>query len=170
MNDTIARWLEGVQDFKTQYNLRKILMAIGDRYASQMLQSAGLVISAGGSTTAKTGSAAAVGIANGTLVSIGAGTAMPALVGSIAAGDFNVFAFFVDSAGNLTVAMGTQSATLAGVVFPVVPIGKAIVGFLIVTYASQFVGGTTPLDTATTTYVSPTGAFDPTVLTGSLTG
>jgi hypothetical protein len=66
--------------------------------------------------------------------------------------------------------MGTQSATLAGVVFPVVPIGKAIVGFLIVTYASQFVGGTTPLDTATTTYVSPTGAFDPTVLTGSLTG
>ena len=31
-----------------------------------------------------------------------------------------------------------------------------------ITYASTFTGGTTALDTATTVYVSPVGAFDPT--------
>jgi hypothetical protein len=37
---------------------------------------------------------------------------------------------------------------------------------LIITYASAFTGGTTPLDTATTVYVSPMSGFDPTALTG----
>jgi hypothetical protein len=43
------------------------------------------------------------------------------------------------------------------------PEGKALVGYLIVTHASAFTGGTTALDAATTNYVSPVGPFDPSV-------
>ncbi len=50
---------------------------------------------------------------------------------------------------------------------PAVGVGKALVGFLTVTYGSTFTGGSTPLDTATTTYNSPTGAWDPSVLVGA---
>lgn len=171
MQDTIARYLEAVQDARTQYNLRRILMPIGDRMASQCLSSAGLVISSGGATTAKTGAATTNVIANGNLVQVSGGTTLPVLTGLvITAAYFNVAVFFCDSAGNLTVAFGIQATTLAAVTFPTVPVGKAIIGFLIITYASTFTGGTTALDTATTSYVSPTGAFDPTILTGSLTG
>jgi Lhr-like helicase len=53
---------------------------------------------------------------------------------------------------------------LAGVKFPEFPEGKTLVGFLIITHSSTFTGGTTALDTATTVYVSPVGAFDPNIL------
>ena len=45
-----------------------------------------------------------------------------------------------------------------------VTIDKALIGFLLITHSSTFTGGTTALDTATTVYVSPIGAFDPTIL------
>jgi hypothetical protein len=35
---------------------------------------------------------------------------------------------------------------------------------MIVTYASAFTGGTTPLDTATTVYLTSVGGMDPTIL------
>jgi len=43
------------------------------------------------------------------------------------------------------------------------PEKKAIVGYLMITYASAFTGNTTALDTATTLYISPVGAFDPSI-------
>jgi hypothetical protein len=99
------------------------------------------------------------------LVKITAATTLPALTGiNFSAGNFQVACFFVDGAGTVTALGGTQGATLGAVVFPQFPVKKALVGFLIITYASPFTGGTTPLDTATTVYVSPLGAFDPTVL------
>jgi len=98
------------------------------------------------------------------LVTIAGSTDMPSLAGiNISAGAYNVACFFVDSAGATTVLAGTQGATLAAVQFPQFPVNKALIGFLIITYASAFTGNTTPLDTATTVYVSPLGAFDPTV-------
>jgi hypothetical protein len=125
-----------------------------------------LVIKAGASALAKTGSSDFYASVTGILVKIAASTDMPALTGiNISAGSFNVVCFFVDSAGTVTAAAGTQGATVGAVVFPQFPKGKALVGFLIITYASAFTGGTTALDTATTVYVSPLGAFDPTVLT-----
>lgn len=165
---TIQQWLETMPiSGKGRFNLLNILGSIGDRFSSCAVSSAGLAITGGGSTTASTGSAVTNLVANGVLVAIAGSTAMPALVGSVMAGYFNVFCFFVDSAGSRTVAMGSEAATLAGVVFPPFPSGKALIGFLTVTYASTFVGGTTPLDTATTTYNSPTGAWDPSVLVGA---
>lgn len=168
MLDTMTRYMEAIPAVKIRWNLRKILLPLVDRYSSQPLSSAGLVISSGGATTAKTGSATFNAIANGSLVQISGSTAMPALTGiNITAAYYNVACFWVDSAGTVTVGGGTQAATLAGVVFPQMPLGKALIGFLIITYASAFTGGSTPLDTATTSYVSPIGAFDPTVLVGA---
>lgn len=170
---TLQQWLESVAVGRTRFALLEALGPIFDRFSACAVSSAGLAIKAGGSTLAKTGSAvttlltSAAGASKSTLVQIAASTDMPALSGSITAGSYNVFCFFVDSAGNLTSAMGTESTTLAGVVFPPFPTGQALVGFLTVTYASTFVGGTTPLDTATTTYNSPTGAWDPSVLVGA---
>lgn len=164
MNDTIRKWLEGIAAQKDQWSIGKIVNPIGDRYSTQPLRTAGLAITSGGATTAKIGSADFYAAVKGRLVKIAASEDMPALVGSITATKFNVFAFFVDQAGTTSVAMGTEGAALVNVVFPPFPENKALVGFIIVTYGSTFVGGTTPLDTATTVYVSPLGPFDPSVL------
>jgi hypothetical protein len=129
------------------------------------LTTAGLVIKAGGGVLAKIGAADFYAVANGVLVTIGNGTDMPALTGiNHDAGAWNVACFFVDSAGATTVAGGTQGATIGAVKWPQFPRNKALIGLLIITYASPFIGNTTHLDTATTVYVSPVGPFDPTML------
>lgn len=144
--------------------LRPLLKAIADRMSSQATSTAGLVIKAGGGVLAKVGAVAFAGVANGVPVAIAAGTDMPALTGTITAGKYNVYCFFIDSASVVTVAQGTEGATLAAVKFPPFPVGKALVGYLAITYASTFTGNSTALDTATTVYVSPVGSFDPTIL------
>ncbi len=164
MRDTIRRFLSAIAAERDRRAIRQCLDPIGDRYASQPLASAGLAISAGGSTLAKIGATDFYAVAKGVLVKVAAGTNMPALVGTITAAKFNVFCFFVDSAAVVTVAMGTEGAAIGNIAWPQFPEGKSLIGFLIVTYASTFTGGTTALDTATTVYVSPLGAFDPTVL------
>lgn len=167
MRDTIVRFLQGVASERDRRAVRAVIEPIGDRLSSQPLTSAGLIIKSGGSTLAKTGSSDFYASVNGVLVKIAASTDMPALTGiSITATNFNVVCFVVDSAGTVTALAGAQGTTLAKVVFPELPKNKALVGFLIITYASTFTGGTTALDTATTVYVSPLGAFDATILTG----
>lgn len=165
MIDTLGRYLRGLSNAPDAYTLQLAISPLVDRYSSQPLTSAGLVIKASSGVLAKIGAADFYAVASGVLVKIAASTDMPSLTGiNISAGTFNVVCFFVDSAAAVTVAAGTQGATLGAVRFPQFPVGKALVGFLIVTYASAFVGGTTALDTATTVYVSPLGAFDPTAL------
>jgi hypothetical protein len=167
MNDTMTRILEGISSRSDAYSLRQVLLPLVDRYSSQPITSAGLVINAGGALIAKIGAADFYALVQGILVKIAAGTAMPALTGINApAGGFNVAAFFVDSAGVVTAAGGTPAATLGAVRMPPFPPGKALVGYLIITNAGAFTGGTTALDTATTVYVSPIGggALDPSVL------
>jgi hypothetical protein len=167
MIDTMTRFLEGVMPKKTAFALRRILLSPIDRLSSQPLTSAGLVIHGSASTLAKTGSADFYASVQGKLVKIAASTDMPALTGcNFAAGAFNVASFYVNGAGVVTMLTGTQGATLGAVTFPEPPKNQALVGFLIITYASAFTGGTTALDTATTVYVSPLGGFDPTALTG----
>lgn len=166
MLDTITRYLTAVVDSQGAYALLKILTPIADRYSSQPLTTAGLVINAGGATFPKIGAADFYAIVQGVLVKVVAGAALPALTGVTApAGGFNVAAYFVDSAAALTVAGGTPAATLGGVKWPQFPQGKALVGALIITNAGAFTGGTTALDGGTTIYISPVGGgFDPTVL------
>jgi hypothetical protein len=165
MLDTMTRYLSAVANVRENWALRKIFEPLVDRSSSQPLTSAGLVIFGAASALAKTGAADFYATAGGILVKIAASTSMPALTGiNIGAGNFNVACFFVDSAGVVTVAAGTQGATLGAVTWPPFPRGKALVGVLVITSAGAFTGGTTALDTATTAYISPVGPFDPSVL------
>ena len=168
MTATLQQWLEPVAIGKTRFALLEILAPVIDRFSSCAVSSAALVITSGGSTTAKTGSAVTNLVANGIPVAIAASTNMPALTGiDITAAYFRIVCFFVDSAGTTSVAAGSEGATLAAATWPPFPQGKALVGFLTITHGSAFTGGTTPLDTATTTYNSPTGAWDPSCLVGA---
>src|SRR5512146_393412 len=114
--DTIRRWLNGVPNVTEREHLGNILVPIGDRLSSHALGSPALAITGGGSTTVSTG-ADAYFIVNGVLVKIATGTALAALSGTITAGKYNVFCFFVDSAGTVTSAMGTEGAAIANIVF-----------------------------------------------------
>lgn len=165
MFDTITRYLEGITNVLDRQSLRAVIVPVADRVSSAAINEAGIAISSGGATTAKIGASDFYAVANGVLVKIAAGTALPALTGlNISAGAFNVFCFFVDQGGTATVLMGTEGASLAAIKWPQFPQSKAFIGALVVTYASAFTGGTTPLDTATTAYLSTNGAFDPTVV------
>lgn len=165
MLDTVRRYLSAIADVRLARAIRAVVDPLADRYSTQPLNSAGLVIKAGGSALAKTGASDFYASVAGVLVKIAAATDMTALTGlNISAGKFNVALFFVDSAGVVTLAYGTEGATVGAVVFPQFPAKKALIGMLIITYASAFIGGTTPLDTATTVYINAVGPFDPTVL------
>lgn len=164
MQDTISRYLQNIGSGNDREVLRTLLGAIGDRLSSQIFTTGGLAIKAGGSALAKTVNTVYY-MADGVYGALSAAD-MPALTGlSIGAGKYNVAVFYVDSAGATSVAFGTEGATAGAVKFPATPTGKAIIGFLMITYASAFTGGTTPLDTATTVYVNTVGAFDPSILT-----
>jgi hypothetical protein len=165
MRDTMTRYLAGVTIGPWQTALRYCIRPLIDRLSTHPLSSAGLAINGAGATFAKIGAAPFYVCVKGKLLVIPAGTAMPALTGvAIPAGQYNVACYFVDSGGLLTMAAGTPASTLASVKFPEFPVGKALIGVLVITNAGAFVGGTTPLDTATTVYLSPMGGFDPTAL------
>lgn len=170
MIDNIGRFLNNVRDGSVREALRPILNALGDRFSTLPLTTFGLVIKAGGSAVVKTGAAAAYALVQGKLVKVSAGTDQAALVGTVTNAKFNVYAFFLDGAGTGTSAMGVEGATLAAVVFPPIPQGKALIGFTIInpTGTGNFVGGTTALDDATVVpnavHVSLLGPVDPTVL------
>jgi len=78
-------------------------------------------------------------------------TAEIVLSGTVTNAKFNVFVLSMTSGATVTATAGTQATTLAGVVFPTIPEGSAIIGFVIVnpTGTGDFVGGTTDLDDAT---------------------
>jgi phage-related tail fiber protein len=78
-------------------------------------------------------------------------TAEIVIAGTVTNAKFNVFVLGIDSAAAVTATAGTQAATLAGVAFPALPDGSAMIGFVIVnpTGTGDFVGGTNDLDDAT---------------------
>ncbi len=133
--------------------------------SSLILTTGGLAIKAGGSTLAKTANTVYFTV-DGKLYSKTASD-MAALDGTVTNAKFNVFVFSVATDGTLKTSMGTESATQAGVVFPTISDGEAIIGFVIInpTGTGNFVGGTTALDDATVTpnavYVDTVGVFLP---------
>lgn len=167
MLNTVAQHLSSIQDSFMRKALQFIVPALADRFSSQAVSSAGLVIKAASNVLAKTGASATHLVVDGKPVQIAAATDMPSLTGVvITANWFNVVCFFVDAAGTLSMKAGQQASTRVNVKFPQFPAKQALVGYLIITHSSTFTGGTTALDTATTQYVSPTGAFDPTIALG----
>lgn len=163
MQNTVSQTLAGLQGEGTRYALTPVIRAIADRLSSQITATGGLAIKAGGSALAKTVNTVTY-VANGIHGSLAAAD-MPALTGlSISAGKYNVAVFYVNSTGTTSVRFGVEGATAAKVLFPTPPEGSACIGYLLITYASAFTGGTTALDTATTVYVNTVGPFDPSIV------
>lgn len=165
---SLVKYLQMAPDMKQVLSdLAADLAVHNDRLKTRTHSSAGLVIHGAASALAKAGSAFYASAA-GTLVTKVINTDMAALAGSVTNTKFNVYVFFIDSAGTLTTVMGTEGATLGAVVWPAFPVGKACIGFVVInpTGTGPFVGGTTALDDATVVpnavYVSVTGSFDPT--------
>lgn len=167
MQETVNRYVSSMASIGDENALRPVLNAIADRLSSQLLVSGGLAIGTA-TTTAKIASTI-YATANGTLVSK-ATVDLAALSGSVTNARFNVYCWFMDAAGTVTSAMGTEGTTLALVKFPTPPVNKAMIGFIVVnpTGTGPFVGGTTPLGDVTVVpnvvYVNTVGAFDPTIL------
>lgn len=137
--------------------------ALMTRTMSMCLSSAGLVISGAGGLTGKAGSAF-VAMVSGVPVFVAANTAMSALVGTIATTKFACWVWYVDGAGVITTSAKTADAATAVAALalvPSTPVGKAMVGILLVQNAAAggFIGGTTALDAAsvTGTYLSTVG-------------
>jgi hypothetical protein len=170
MAESLARLLQAIRDSATQEAIRKIMTPLYQSTSNQAMSSAGLVIKSATNPVAKSGPAATVFSVNGDLVTLPASTDMPALVGTVQNGKWNVFCFFIDAAGVKTSAMGGQGATLASSSFPDFPANKALIGYIVInpTGTGNFVGGTTPLDDATVipnaVFVSPVGGFNPNTL------
>lgn len=171
-SDTMVRWIANARDATQQSILRALISPLFDRQTSLVTSSPGLVIKGAGSTLTKTGGSATKYFANGVYGSIAAATDMAAFSGTVTNTKFNVFCFFVDSAGTLTSAMGTEGATRSAVKFPQIPVGKALIGFVEInpTGTGNFVGGTTALDDATVVpnafYNSALSGFDPACVIG----
>jgi len=153
-DNSIKRNSTSLSDENDGSIIRRILTAIlSDLNALRLNQvftgkTAGLAIKVALSTLAKAGNAF-YAVVNGVMVTKAAATDMAALVGTTNLNKFNVYCFYIDASGNLTSAMGTQGATLAGVVFPVQAAGTVMIGFVLVNpTAADFIGGTTALDAA----------------------
>jgi|SRR5579862_2616578 len=125
-----------------------------------MLSKAGLVIHGAGSTLVKAGSAFAA-LVNGTIIRKAANTDMAALSGTIANGQSGAFSFFINSSGTLSSQFGGaksnhDAAIASSSLLATLSSGLVMIGIVVVDNASgsNFVGGTTALDTAglTVTY------------------
>lgn len=122
---------------------------------NSMLTKAGLAIKAGGSAVVKAATAFAA-VVDGVPLRKAANTDMAALAGTLATAKSALWAFYVDAAGTLTTSAKTADVddhAAAMALLPVTPSGKAMIGFIIIDNAtgSNFVGGTTALDTGSLT-------------------
>lgn len=166
--EPLAQRLLAIPDKAVARALQLLLEPYVERMRSCALSTAGLVIKAGSSALAKTGSTITHYIANGVKGRIAGSTDMPALVGTVTNAKFNVFVFTVDSGGTVRVQIGVEGATEAAIKWPVLDQKRAILGMIIInpTGTGNFVGGTTALDDVTVVpnaqYISPVGVFDPT--------
>lgn len=172
MKATVSQYIAGVGAAKDHVALMAILQNMADRLSCVGFQTAALRIKGGSASAIVQTNAVWSGIVQGIHVTKASATDLAALVGTVTNAKFNVFYFFIDSAGTLTTAMGTEGATLAAVVPPPVPVNKTVIGYITInpTGTGNFVGGTTVLDDGTVVpnavFVNTLGPFDPTILPG----
>lgn len=143
--------------------LEALLDKLQRRQCNLVFNTAGLAIKAGSSALAKSVNTITYVIDG--VIAQKAAADMAALSGTtVADGSKNVYVFTVDVSGTLKTYAGTQATTLAGIVWPTVADGEAVIGFLIVaTSGATFIPGTTALDagTVTATYVNTPFSFIP---------
>lgn len=168
--------LSAFRDEQQARSLRKLCEVFYNALSTQSLGSAAVTVSA--AATVATGAAwtgivggrstnglnAVNGTPNPTLVSIANAIAFPALVGTILQNNFGLWLFVINAAGVVSTLPLAQATTLAGIVFPSIPVSSAVVGGIIFNpTAATFIGGTTLTNAANTNGVAlnVVGAFDP---------
>jgi hypothetical protein len=134
------------------------------RESNIVFNSAGLAIKTGGSALAK--SVNTITFVVDGVIAQKAAADMAALSGSVVPnGSKNVYVFTVNVSGTLATRAGTAATTLAGILWPTIPDGEVVIGFIIVENGtgSNFTPGTTALDTGslTVTYVNTPYPFIP---------
>ncbi len=146
-------------------NMLTLLGKVQDALSDVCLTSAGLAIGTGSKKKVKVVSIARV-VINSLLKSVAATTEV-ALAGTVTNAKFNVFVIYATDTDTAAAIMGTEAATLAAVVWPVIPANAAVLGFVIVnpTGTGNFVGATTDLDDVTVVpnavYVNTPFPFNP---------
>lgn len=163
-HDTTARGSDLLQ-LKIQHNgAITDLETLRQGRAAVAHNSGALAIHGAGSPLAKTASAVryTAVVAGAEVYGLFAAADLPALSGTVNNATFNVFVFSVADNGTGTqtahTRMGTAGATRAAVVFPTIPAGEVVFGYVEInpTGTGNFVGGTTNLDDAT---VVPNAAY-----------
>lgn len=169
----LSQFLKSFSDSGDAQLLLGALRTLFDRAGSQIFSSAGI---AQATTTTKVKTATAINyIAGGNAAYKGITDNFWDLtgLGTISDGKVNVICLFIDAAGTASAALGRETTTgtagqlAPGLVFPPIPEGKAMVGFVIVSCSGgAFTCGTSNVATAgnfTVTFVNnPLGLFDPT--------
>lgn len=145
----MGRSIQTSADALSQKPVRNALERLQISLMDFVLNSGGLAIKGAGEGVAKTVNTIYAMI-NGVLVTKAAAD-MAALSGTVTADKFNVFVFTMNASGTLKTTMGTEGDAIGDIVFPDVPAGEVVIGFVIInpTGTGNFVGGTTDLDDAT---------------------
>ncbi len=164
MAKTITTSPGGLADAGVRSALSKLQTASCDF----VMQAAGLALKTTSSPLAKSANTIKAFI-DGVVVTKAAAD-MAALAGTIATAKKGIFVFTLAADGTLATRAGSlTAATLAALTYPTIPAGEVIIGFIIVENAtgSDFVGGTTALDTAslTVTYVDTPFPWNPNAVT-----
>ena len=162
IQSNLERRLMGFNSPTQKRGLELTLGPVIDGSVSQNLVSGSLQIFGAASPLAKI-TQNVYSVVDGVLVLTNAAT-LPALTGfNVGNGKYGVCLFLVDQYGNLTTAYSDGTAAAIGnIVFPVVPTGKACIGFLLVPGA--LTGNTTALDAVQTIYFNTVGAFNPGII------
>lgn len=165
MAKTITTSVGGLSDAGVRAALLKLQTATVD----QLLSTAGLTI--GSSSKAKPKIANTIyALIDGVLVKKTTAEITLTTANNVANAKFNVIVLCMAADGTVTPVNGTEGATIGAVVFPTIPTGSVVVGFVIInpTGTGGFVGGTTELDDATVVpnavYVNTVGTFNPNAL------
>lgn len=165
MAKTISNSVGGLSDTGVRTALGKLQTAVVD----QLLNTGGLVI--GSSSKAKPKIANTIyALIDGVLVKKTTAEITLTTANNVANAKFNVIVLCLKADGTVSPRSGTEGATIDKVVFPAIPSGEVVVGFVIInpTGTGGFVGGTTELDDATVVpnavYVNTVGTFNPNVL------
>jgi len=164
--ENLTRRLSSQTDKSEGSDLLKVLTDVYERLRSVCFTSAGLAITGAGAATVSTGVAVTQFSTQGQLNSIAAARLLSPLAGTVVNATVNVFVFSIDKAQTIFTSMGTAGTAITSVRFPNVPPTHTVLGYVIInpTGTGNFVGGTTPLDSAgvvpNAVYVNTVGAFD----------
>jgi len=139
-----------------------LLRSFNDLFSRQVLNSAGLAVSA---TTTLFATVNVINVVIGGVTSLKAAANFPALTGyNLTSAQIGGFIATIDQNGNLAALPINPAATLGSIGYPAVPVNQAVVGVVLINAVNPvaFTGGTTLMSATSVTYINQVGPFYPT--------